>query len=231
MQNSTPKTTPAAPWLSLCLVCGYDLSGQTERCPECGKPLAEITLVPDSRAARWLTQRSRWLVAPIVVFLLGVVAWHALLRPTTGYGFEHLGWYALSFAIIGAIAVGIHAIAYACLRARNPARTLRARIWFLTLPALHAWWIAWPLIAIVALRLAVAMGADDRSAFFFIYFGSPISALVTPLLWRVGWWGVSRWLGLKARPRFGHWLAAGLIGVPVAMFQVFMILALATADV
>lgn len=224
----TPREPSSSPWLSLCLGCGYDLTGQTERCPECGKPLAEVAMSLSGPAARWLTRPSRWLVTPIVLFLFGVIAWHALLRPTTGHGYEHLGWYALSFAIMGVLGVGIHAIAYAALKGRNPARTLRARIWFLTLPALHAWWIAWPLIVMIGLRVATATGVDDRSTIWFTIGLWPIglAGLITLGVWRAGWWGICRALGLNIRPHLGHWFAAGLIGVPVAMFQVMMIAAL-----
>lgn len=233
MSSDAPPSLSMQPWLSRCLSCGYDLTGQSERCPECGKPLAEVVLAPEGRAARWLTRPSRWLIVPSGIFLLGVVAWHAMLRPATGHGFEHLGWYALSFAIMGALGVGVHAIAYAALKGRNPARTLRARVWFLTLPALHAWWIVWPLIVVVGPRLATAVGVDDRSAFFFFIALWPIGlgGLITPAVWRVGWWGVCHSLGLKTRPGFRHWLAAGLLGVPVAMFQVLTILVFATIDV
>lgn len=217
----------------ICSNCGYDLTGlPSDRCPECGGEIASVAMSLTPRALRWSRRKRLWLGVPAGVFAVMLFGWCWLLDPATGHGITNVGSFAGAFGGIFLVLFMVHAIAWAATSGDSELAQLRGRLWWLTMPALHVWWLLWPLVVILGLRITSAFGVDGRTqsgAFFFWPLGiAPLMPLVT---WRIGWWLVSRRLQINVRPGVGAWIAAGVIGAQASFLLVMMVSALATIDV
>jgi hypothetical protein len=227
--DTVPEMHPSR----ICSNCGYDLVGiDGARCPECGGEIALVAITLSPRALRWSRRKRLWLGVPAGVFAVMLFGWCWLLDPATGHGIANVGSFVGAFGGVFFVLFMVHAIAWAATSGDSDLAELRGRLWWLTLPALHVWWLFWPLAVIVGLRITSALGVDGRtqvSAFYFWSLGiAPLMPLIT---WRMGWWLISRHLRINIRPGVGAWVAAGVIGAQAGFILVMMVSALATIDV
>jgi hypothetical protein len=221
-----------APAQLACLTCGYDLSGiESPQCPECGCVDPASPLSP--RAVWWSRRERLWLGVPVGVFSLLLLAWCLLLEPATGHGLTDLGSFVGAYAGILFGVLLVHAIAWAATSGDSEVARLRGRLWWLTLPILHAWWLLWPVVVLVGLRFASMIGVGDRSAAFAFFGLLPIgiAALMPVPVWRVGWWITNKLLGTTVRPSRGVWAATAVIGVQASVLFVVIVAALAMIGV
>jgi hypothetical protein len=174
-----------------------------------------------------------WLGVPIGKFSLLLLAWCLLLDPAFGFRHANAGSFVGAFAGILLGSLFVHAIAWAATSGDSEVAQLRGRLWWSTMPALHGWWLVWPVIVIVGMRVASAIGVSDLAATraFFGLWPFVLAAVMPLPLWRLCWWVATNRLGVVVRPNLGSWVAAAVIGVQANLLFVLVGTGIAMADV
>ncbi|MGP1309689.1 MAG: hypothetical protein ACTS27_05775 [Phycisphaerales bacterium] len=202
----------------ICKACGYDLAGiEASRCPECGRIDPVLTLSP--RAQRWANRPRHWFGVPVALFASLLLVWCFTIERATGEQLTGLGSYIGLFTVPFFLAIFVHAIAWTMLKSRTTQVGLREKLWWLTLPFLHAVWMLWPLVILAGTPIV------GRFAFArpFMVLTVP---LLTPIAWRAGWMLMIRVSDIPLNPCPRHWTLATVLGIASTFVAVFMTAAL-----